>query len=118
MVMAAALLIQLCFSMKVEPSLSLPDMVVRLPGQPQVGFRQFSGYVEVDDQQERALFYYFVEAEADPASKPLVLWLNGGAAFPTCFSFSGKISVESKCLTHSVLCSPHSVYDILSGRKC
>lgn len=83
MVMAAALLIQLCFSMKVEPSLSLPDMVVRLPGQPQVGFRQFSGYVEVDDQQERALFYYFVEAEADPASKPLVLWLNGG---PGCSS--------------------------------
>jgi serine carboxypeptidase-like clade II len=32
----------------------------------------------VDDKGKRALFYYFVEAEADPATKPLVLWLNGG----------------------------------------
>jgi serine carboxypeptidase-like clade 2 len=43
-----------------------------------VGFQQFSGYVTVDGNKHRALFYYFVEAEIDPASKPLVLWLNGG----------------------------------------
>ncbi|RZB52870.1 Serine carboxypeptidase-like 45, partial [Glycine soja] len=30
-----------------------------------------------------ALFYYFVESKTDPASKPLVLWLNGG---PGCSS--------------------------------
>lgn len=55
-----------------------PDKIILLPGQPQVGFQQFSGYVTVDDKKQRALFYYFVEAETDPASKPLVLWLNGG----------------------------------------
>ncbi|KAI7992875.1 Serine carboxypeptidase-like 45 [Camellia lanceoleosa] len=54
-----------------------------LSGQPQVSFRQFGGYITVDEQQDRALFYYFAEAETDPASKPLVLWLNGG---PGCSS--------------------------------
>ncbi|RVW77994.1 Serine carboxypeptidase-like 45 [Vitis vinifera] len=56
---------------------------LELPGQPQVGFQQYSGYVAVDEKQQRALFYYFAEAETDPAIKPLVLWLNGG---PGCSS--------------------------------
>ncbi|CAB4286250.1 unnamed protein product [Prunus armeniaca] len=59
---------------------SLPeaDKITSLPGQPQVSFQQYAGYVTVDEKQQRALFYYFVEAETDAASKPLVLWLNGG----------------------------------------
>ncbi|CAH9105392.1 unnamed protein product [Cuscuta epithymum] len=58
------------------------DQISSLPGQPaNVTFRQYSGYVEVRSQ--RALFYYFVEAETQPDSKPLVLWLNGG---PGCSS--------------------------------
>ncbi|KAL8042762.1 hypothetical protein ABFX02_09G074300 [Erythranthe guttata] len=60
-----------------------PDRIARLPGQPPVDFQQFSGYVSVDEKREKALFYYFVEAEIDPPSKPLVLWLNGG---PGCSS--------------------------------
>ncbi|KAK9934280.1 hypothetical protein M0R45_021430 [Rubus argutus] len=59
------------------------DRIVRLPGQPQVGFQHYSGYVTVDEKKQRALFYYFAEAEIQPASKPLVLWLNGG---PGCSS--------------------------------
>ncbi|XP_034702570.1 serine carboxypeptidase-like 42 [Vitis riparia] len=62
------------------------DLVVRLPGQPKVGFRQFGGYVDVDEKAERSLFYYFVEAEEDPQNKPLTLWLNGG---PGCSSVGG-----------------------------
>ncbi|KAH1257954.1 Serine carboxypeptidase-like 45 [Glycine max] len=64
---------------------SLPeaDKITNLPGQPRVEFQQYSGYVTVDDQNQRALFYYFVEAEENPSSKPLVLWLNGG---PGCSS--------------------------------
>ncbi|KAF9671772.1 hypothetical protein SADUNF_Sadunf12G0083300 [Salix dunnii] len=79
----AALVVQLCISMGVESSLPHPDKITRLPGQPHVGFQQFSGYVTVDRINHRALFYYFVEAELDQASKPLVLWLNGG---PGCSS--------------------------------
>lgn len=54
------------------------DVVVRLPGQPKVGFKQFAGYVDVDVKHGKSLFYYFVEAEQDPEKKPLTLWLNGG----------------------------------------
>ncbi|KAK6160470.1 hypothetical protein DH2020_003851 [Rehmannia glutinosa] len=64
-------------------SVSAGDRIFQLPGQPQISFKQFSGYVSVDEKKERALFYYFVEADIDPASKPLVLWLNGG---PGCSS--------------------------------
>ncbi|ONI29842.1 hypothetical protein PRUPE_1G217200 [Prunus persica] len=66
-------------SMKARASLSELDRIALLPGQPQVGFQQYSGYVTVDEKKQRALFYYFAEAEIDPASKPLVLWLNGEA---------------------------------------
>ncbi|KAF0902205.1 hypothetical protein E2562_014445 [Oryza meyeriana var. granulata] len=60
------------------------DRVQRLPGQPaEVGFRQFAGYVTVNETHGRALFYWFFEATADVATKPLVLWLNGG---PGCSS--------------------------------
>jgi serine carboxypeptidase-like clade 2 len=61
-------------------SSSVDDKILSLPGQPPVSFQQYSGYVTVDENQDRALFYYFVEAESDPASKPLVLWLNGGTS--------------------------------------
>lgn len=56
----------------------MEDLVVDLPGQPKVGFRQFAGYVDVDVNAGRSLFYYFVEAENNPDKKPLSLWLNGG----------------------------------------
>jgi serine carboxypeptidase-like clade 2 len=60
------------------------DMIAALPGQPpRVNFDQYSGYVTVSEQHGRALFYYFVESPYEAASKPLVLWLNGG---PGCSS--------------------------------
>ncbi|KAK9287090.1 hypothetical protein L1049_015501 [Liquidambar formosana] len=68
------------------------DLVERLPGQPKVGFRQFGGYVDVDDKSGRSLFYYFVEAEQDPNKNlPLTLWLNGG---PGCSSVGGGAFTE------------------------
>ncbi|KAK7358699.1 hypothetical protein VNO77_00637 [Canavalia gladiata] len=76
-------LLQLSFSLEIFCLSSHADRIVRLPGQPHIGFQQFSGYVTVDDMNHKALFYYFVESETDPSSKPLVLWLNGG---PGCSS--------------------------------
>jgi hypothetical protein len=56
------------------------DRVPRVPGQTfNTSFAQYAGYVTVSEQRGAALFYWFFEAEKDPASKPLVLWLNGGA---------------------------------------
>uniref|UniRef100_J3LXD7 Carboxypeptidase n=1 Tax=Oryza brachyantha TaxID=4533 RepID=J3LXD7_ORYBR len=61
------------------------DKIGALPGQPNVSFAQYSGYITVDAAaaKKRELFYYFAEAELDPDTKPLVLWLNGG---PGCSS--------------------------------
>ncbi|XP_050272311.1 serine carboxypeptidase 24-like isoform X2 [Quercus robur] len=54
------------------------DRISALPGQPPVTFSQFSGYVTVNEQHGRALFYWLTEATSFPEKKPLVLWLNGG----------------------------------------
>ncbi|XP_031478286.1 serine carboxypeptidase-like 45 [Nymphaea colorata] len=78
----ATLLLHLSFAAEVYSS-AISDRMTRLPGQPPVNFQQFAGYITVDRKSERALFYYFVEAETDPSSKPLVIWFNGG---PGCSS--------------------------------
>ncbi|RRT54066.1 hypothetical protein B296_00034219 [Ensete ventricosum] len=85
MVMAATLL-RLCSARVLEPEPFRSDMITKLPGQPPVSFQQFSGYITVDQLDQRALFYYFAEAEVDPSTKPLVLWLNGGNTASSIFS--------------------------------
>ncbi|OWM63275.1 hypothetical protein CDL15_Pgr022020 [Punica granatum] len=69
------------------------DLVARLPDQPEVGFRQFAGYVDVDLRHGRSLFYYFVEADKDPDKKPLTLWLNGGGLSMNDFIVAAKIDL-------------------------
>ncbi|KAJ0491616.1 putative carboxypeptidase D [Helianthus annuus] len=55
------------------------DRITALPGQPEVAFSQFSGYITVHKKHGRALFYWLTEAATpNPLLKPLVLWLNGG----------------------------------------
>ncbi|KAJ9689073.1 hypothetical protein PVL29_014629 [Vitis rotundifolia] len=68
------------------------DKVQHLPGQTfNISFAHYSGYVTVNEDSGRALFYWFIEAAEDPSSKPLVLWLNGG---PGCSSIAYGQSEE------------------------
>ncbi|KQJ90882.1 putative serine carboxypeptidase-like 23 [Brachypodium distachyon] len=67
-----------------QSSMKAADKITALPGQPKgVDFDQYSGYVTVDEENGRALFYYLVESPSGASEKPLVLWLNGG---PGCSS--------------------------------
>ncbi|TYI84352.1 hypothetical protein E1A91_D05G357400v1 [Gossypium mustelinum] len=55
------------------------DWISKLPRQPDVNFRQFAGYIEVDENVDgRSLFYYLVEAEKEPMTQPLTIWLTRG----------------------------------------
>ncbi|KAK4592033.1 hypothetical protein RGQ29_016494 [Quercus rubra] len=67
-----------------EVGLKEKDRIVRLPGQPQVNFSQYGGYVTVNKEAGRALYYYLTEAE-NSKDLPLLLWLNGG---PGCSSLA------------------------------
>ncbi|KAK9279013.1 hypothetical protein L1049_012688 [Liquidambar formosana] len=67
-----------------QDGLMQADKIDALPGQPDgVDFDQYAGYVTVEPQAGRALFYYFVESPHNSSTNPLVLWLNGG---PGCTS--------------------------------
>ncbi|KAF4346886.1 hypothetical protein G4B88_014994 [Cannabis sativa] len=68
-----------------EKFLKENDRIGRLPGQPNVNFTQYGGYVTVNKTAGRSLYYYFVEAHYNKDSLPLLLWLNGG---PGCSSLA------------------------------
>ena len=54
------------------------DRVLHLPGLGAPATAHYSGFVEVDKASGSHLFYYYVEAEQNPETAPVVWWMNGG----------------------------------------
>ncbi|XP_054164306.1 serine carboxypeptidase ctsa-1.2-like [Oppia nitens] len=53
------------------------DEIIALPGlKYKINFKQYSGYLNIPDGKH--LFYWFVESQTNPATAPVVLWLQGG----------------------------------------
>lgn len=66
------------------------DQIGHLPGlKGHMKTRQFSGYLEVNATSGRNIFYWFVEAEKDPANAPVLFWTNGG---PGCSGLIGYLT--------------------------
>lgn len=70
-----------------QAGLKEKDRIERLPGQPEVKFSHYGGYVTVNESAGRAYFYYFAEAQRSKESVPLLLWLNGGKLIVTFYVF-------------------------------
>eukprot|EP00238_Polyblepharides_amylifera_P001590 CAMPEP_0196571802 /NCGR_PEP_ID=MMETSP1081-20130531/1939_1 /TAXON_ID=36882 /ORGANISM="Pyramimonas amylifera, Strain CCMP720" /LENGTH=553 /DNA_ID=CAMNT_0041888893 /DNA_START=167 /DNA_END=1828 /DNA_ORIENTATION=+ len=71
---------------------AVSDRIESLPGlDADISFNMFSGYLEVDAVAGRNLFYWFVEAEKNPSSAPVMLWTNGG---PGCSGLIGFMTEQ------------------------
>ncbi|XP_014452524.1 lysosomal protective protein [Alligator mississippiensis] len=65
-----------------------PDLITSLPGLSEMpSFQQWSGYLEAGPGHY--FHYWFVESQGNPATDPVVVWLNGG---PGCSSMEGFLA--------------------------
>ena len=70
---------------------ALLDQIIELPGLTwQPNFNQFSGYLNLDGTK-KYIHYWFVEAETNSESAPLVFWTNGG---PGCSGLIGFMTEQ------------------------
>jgi len=64
-------------------------LITNLPGidNSLIKFRQYAGYITVNEEKGRNFFYWFVESQNSPSTDPVVLWLNGGPGSSSLIGF-------------------------------
>ncbi|KAL3755115.1 hypothetical protein ACJRO7_002221 [Eucalyptus globulus] len=67
-------------------TISDADKIISLPGHPKVSFGQYAGYIAMDEKQQRALVYYFVEVKAELASKGPFVYPSGDVLLKSDYS--------------------------------
>lgn len=83
------LLICLSFTILLTQSAPQDAIVTHVPGfDGTLPSKHYAGYVTIDENHGKKLYYYYVLSERNPSQDPVVLWLNGG---PGCSSFDGFV---------------------------
>ena len=68
------------------------ERITDLPGLNfSINFKQYSGYITVDEVKKTRLFYWYVESQSNATTAPLVLWLNGGPGCSSLVGFFGEL---------------------------
>jgi len=60
---------------------AIPEhLITYLPGidNSRINFRQYAGYITIDENKGKNFFYWFVESQRSPSNDPVLIWLNGG----------------------------------------
>ncbi|CAL0304583.1 unnamed protein product [Lupinus luteus] len=81
-------LLQISLSIVLIQSAPESSLVTQLPGLNETfQSKHYAGYVTVDQNRGRNLYYYFVTSESHPSKDPVVLWLEGGPGCSSLDSF-------------------------------
>jgi len=94
------------------------DQITNLPGyNGTLKSKHYSGYIPVANKQ-KALHYWFIESENNPATDPIILWLNGGPGSSSLiglFTENGQIATNDNSLANSG--TPQVFYNPYSWQK-
>ena len=80
------------------------DLIGRLPGQPKVNFKQYAGYIMVDEHAGHALFYYFAEARnvlIIRGAGRIIQWASKFFKLPNTWQFYTGLKALTKILRYS-----------------
>ncbi|WP_422375943.1 S10 family peptidase [Roseibium sp.] len=80
-----------------DPDIPEPGPVIDLPGYGAPKEKQLAGHLTVNEACGDNLFFWFFESQTDPATDPLILWLNGGpgsSSFLGLFAENGPYKIQ------------------------